>query len=149
MQVTLVPYGSVPKVAFQATIYAGTKDDAKGKKALSEMVGSMLKEGTKTRTAEAIALDAANMGGSVNTGTGTDSTNITGEVLSEFDTKFVELLADLIRNPNFQQADLDRLKANKLRALAGRTFAGADACVGKISRDSVRRSSIRPDQSAR
>jgi len=118
MKVTLVQYGSVPKVAFQATIYAGTKDDAKGKKALSEMVGSMLKEGTKTRTAEVIALDAANMGGSVNTGTGTDSTNITGEVLSEFDTKFVELLADLIRNPNFQQADLDRLKANKLRALA-------------------------------
>ena len=61
MKVTLVQYGSVPKVAFQATIYAGTKDDVKGKKALSEMVGSMLKEGTKTRTAEAIALDAANM----------------------------------------------------------------------------------------
>jgi predicted Zn-dependent peptidase len=118
MQVTLVQYGSVPKVAYQAAIYAGTKDDAKGKKALSEMVGSMLKEGTKSRTADVIALDSANMGGSINVGTGTDSTLISGEVLSEFDVKFVELLADVIRNPNFQQADLDRLKANKLRALA-------------------------------
>jgi hypothetical protein len=57
------------------------------------------------------------MGGSLNTGTGTDSTNITGEVLSEFDVRFVELLADVILNPNFQQKDLDLLKANKLRAL--------------------------------
>jgi zinc protease len=117
MKVTLVQYGSIPKVAFHATIYSGTKDDAKGKKAVSEMTGAMLKEGTKSRTAEQIALEAANMGGSLNTGTGTDSTNITGEVLSEFDVRFIDLLADVILNPNFQQADLDRLKANKLRAL--------------------------------
>lgn len=87
MKVTLVQYGSVPKVAFQAVIYSGTKDDAKGKKAVSETTGLMLKEGTKTRTAEQIALEAAKMGGSLNVGVGTDSTNISGEVLSEFDTK--------------------------------------------------------------
>src|SRR5215213_3935603 len=128
MKVTMVQYGSIPKVAFQATVYSGTKDDAKGKKAVSEMTGTMLKEGTKTRTAEQIALEAANMGGSLNTGTGTDSTTITGEVLSEFDVRFVVLLADVILNPNFQQADLDRLKANKLRALAvARQQAGNQA----------------------
>jgi predicted Zn-dependent peptidase len=88
----------------------------------------MLKEGTKTRTAEQIALEAASMGGSLNTGTGTDSTNITGEVLSEFDVRFVELLADVILNPNFQQSELDRLKANKLRALTvARQQAGNQA----------------------
>jgi predicted Zn-dependent peptidase len=92
------------------------------------MTGSMLKEGTKTRTADQIALETANMGGSINVGTGTDSTNITGEVLSEFDVRFVELLADVIQNPTFQQADLDRLKANKLRALAvARQQAGNQA----------------------
>lgn len=128
MKVTLVQYGSIPKVAFQATIYAGTKDDAKGKKALSEMTGLMLKEGTKTRSADQIALETANMGGGINVGTGTDSTNITGEVLSEFDVRFVELMADVIQNPNFQQADLDRLKANKLRALTvARQQAGNQA----------------------
>lgn len=128
MKVTLVPYGSVPKVAFQAVVYSGTKDDAAGKKAVSETTGLMLKEGTKTRTAEQIALDAAKMGGSLNVGVGTDSTNISGEVLSEFDTKFLELMADVILNPNFRQADLDRLKASKLRQLAvARTQAGTVA----------------------
>lgn len=125
MKVTLVQYGSVPKVAVQAVVYAGTKDDAKGKKAVSDMTGSMMKEGTKTRSAEQIALDAAKMGGSLNVGVGTDSTNISGEVLSEFDTQFINLLADVVLNPDFKQADLDRLKANKLRELAvARTQAG-------------------------
>ncbi len=111
LKVTLVQYGSVPKVAFQATIYAGTKDDAKGKKAVSEMVGLMLKEGTKTRTAEQIARETAEMGGSINVGTGTDSTTVTGEVLSEFDAKFVELMADVMLNPNFQADSLEQLRA--------------------------------------
>jgi zinc protease len=128
MKVTLVQYGSIPKVAFQATVYAGTKDDAKGKKAISEMVGSMLKEGTRNRTAEQIARETAEMGGSINVGTGTDSTNITGEVLSEFDAKFVALLADVILNPNFKAEELERLRANKLRSLAvARTQAGNQA----------------------
>jgi len=128
MKVTLVQYGSIPKVAFQAVIYSGTKDDATGKRGVSEMTGMMLKEGTKTRSAEQLALETASMGGSINVGTGTDSTNVSGEVLSEFDVKFLDLLADVVLNPNFKQEDLDRLKANKLRSLAvARTQAGNQA----------------------
>ncbi|MDQ3800610.1 MAG: insulinase family protein, partial [Acidobacteriota bacterium] len=118
MKVTLVPYGSVPKVAFQLMVYSGTKDDAAGKKAVSEMVAQMLKEGTRNRTAEQIALETAEMGGGLFVGTGTDSTSIGGEVLSEFDVRFLNLLADVVTNPNFKTEDLERLRANKLRSLA-------------------------------
>lgn len=128
IKVTLVPYGSVPKVAVQATIYAGTKDDAKGKKAVSDMVAQMLKEGTKTRTADQIAREAAEMGGGISTGSGTDSTTISGEVLSEFGPQFVTLVADLMQNPEFKLDSLERLRATKLRNLAvARTQAGNQA----------------------
>lgn len=128
LKVTLVQYGSVPKVAFQASIYVGSKDDAKGKKGLSDMVGSMLKEGTNSKATEQIARETAEMGGSINVGTGTDSTSVTGEVLSEFDVTFLNLMADVILNPNFKSEDLERLRANKLRQLAvGRTQAGNQA----------------------
>lgn len=128
MTVTLVPYGSVPKVAVQATIYAGTKDDAKGKKAVSDMVAQMLKEGTKTRTADQIAREAAEMGGSISTGSGTDSTSVSGEVLSEFGPQFLTLVADLMQNPEFKLDSLERLRATKLRNLAvARTQAGNQA----------------------
>ena len=128
LKVTLVQYGSVPKVAVQATIYAGTKDDPKGKKAISDMVASMLKEGSKNRSAEQIARETAEMGGGISVGAGSDSTNITGEVLSEFDARFIDLLADMVLNPNFKDEDLERLRANKLRGLAiARTQAGNQA----------------------
>jgi zinc protease len=128
MKVTLVPYGSVPKVAFQAVIYSGTKDDAAGKKGVSDMVGQMLKEGTRNRTAEQIALETAEMGGSLFITTGTDSTNVGGEVLSEFDVRFLNLLAEVVTNPSFKAEDLERLRSNKLRALAvARTQAGSQA----------------------
>jgi predicted Zn-dependent peptidase len=128
MKVTLVPYGSVPKVAFQVVVYSGTKDDAAGKKAVSDMVAQMLKEGTRNRTAEQIARETAEMGGSLFVGTGTDSTNISGEVLSEFDVRFLNLLADVVTNPNFKAEDLESLRANKLRSLAvARTQAANQA----------------------
>lgn len=128
IKVTLVQYGSVPKVAMQAVIYTGTKDDAKGKKGVSEFTGSMLKEGTQKRSAEQIARETAEMGGNLNVGVGTDSTTLSGEVLSEFDVKFLTLMADVIMNPNFKAENLERLRANKLRQLAvGRTQAGNQA----------------------
>ena len=149
MKVTLVPYGSVPKVAFQAVIYAGTKDDAKGKKALSEMVGMMLKEGTQTHTAEQIARETAEMGGGLNVGTGTDSTNLSGEVLTEFGPQFVALLADVIQNPHFKSEDLERIRANKLRDACRRPNAGRQSGVVKVSRGHLRRPSLRTDQPER
>ncbi|MBK7708528.1 MAG: insulinase family protein [Acidobacteria bacterium] len=118
MKVTLVQYGSVPKVAIQAYIYTGTKDDSKGKKGVSQTTADMLKEGTKTRTSEEIARSMAEMGGSLNVGAGTDNTVIGGEVLSEFDVRFLTLVSDVIMNPNFRAGDLERLRANKLRQLA-------------------------------
>jgi predicted Zn-dependent peptidase len=118
MKVTLVQYGSVPKVAFTAYIYAGSKEDAPGKKGVSSMVANMLKEGTGKLTSEKISISAAEMGGSLNVGAGTDSSIVSGEVLSEFDARFLELLAEVVMNPNFKAEDFERLRANQLQNLA-------------------------------
>lgn len=118
MKVTLVEYGSVPKVAMQMYVYTGTKDDPKGKKGVSQTTADMLKEGTKTRSSEDIARSMAEMGGSLNISGGTDSTIIGGEVLSEFDVQLLTLMADVVMNPNFKADDLELLRANTLRRLA-------------------------------
>lgn len=128
MKVTMVQYGSVPKVAFQAVVYTGTKDDAKNKMGVSDFAGRLLKENTKNRTGEQIAREAAEMGGRLNVGVGVDSTNFSGEVLSEFDVNFLNLLADVMLNPNYKAEDLERLRANRLRSLAlSRQQAGTQA----------------------
>jgi predicted Zn-dependent peptidase len=118
MQVTLVQYGAVPKVAMQAIVRAGHINEKADQNWVSDITALMLKEGTSSRTAEQIARQTAEMGGSIFTSASTDSTTVGGEVLSEFDTRFVNLLADVLLNPKFAPEDLEKIRANKIRELA-------------------------------
>src|SRR5215203_2396515 len=118
MKVSLVPYGSVPKVAIQAFVRTGSLNEKAGQRWISDVVAALLKEGTPTRDAEAIARETAEMGGSIFTGAQTDKTVIGGEVLSEFDVRFLTLMADVMLNPKFAPDDLETIRANKFRELS-------------------------------
>lgn len=128
MKITLVQYGTIPKVAVQAVVRAGSLNEKPEQRWVSDVVASMLKEGTKSRSAEQIASETADMGGSIFTAASQDKTTLGGEVLSEFDTKFLALLADVLTNPNFQTKDLEQLRTNKLREISvARTQPGVIA----------------------
>lgn len=118
MRVTLVKYGSVPKVAMQAVVRAGSLNEMSSQRWISDMVSTLLKEGTSNRTAEQIARETAEMGGSIFSSAGTDKTVVGGEALSEFDTRFLSLMADVLMHPKFAADDLEKVRANKLRELA-------------------------------
>ena len=128
MKVTLVQYGAVPKVAMQAVVRAGTLNEKAEQRWISDVDATMLKEGTAKRSAEQIAKETAEMGGSIFTGASNDKTTVGGEVLSEFDARFIELIADVILNPKFAASDLEKVRANKLRELAvAKAQAGTQA----------------------
>jgi zinc protease len=128
MKVTLVRYGAVPKVAMQAIVRAGTLNEKTEQRWISDVVATMLKEGTAKRTAEQIAKETAEMGGSIFTSASNDKTTIGGEALSEFDARFLELLSDVLMNPKFAASDLEKVRANKLREIAvARAQAGTQA----------------------
>jgi zinc protease len=124
MRVTLVQYGAIPKVAIQAIVRAGSLNEKAEQRWISDIVATMLKDGTAKRSAEQIAKETAEMGGSIFTAASNDKTTIGGEVLSEFDTRFLNLLADVMLNPKFAAADLEKARANKLREI---TVAKAQA----------------------
>lgn len=117
MRVTLVPYGSVPKVAMQLVVRAGSLNEKAEQRWISDSVAALLKEGTATRSAEDIARQTAEMGGSIFTSAATDKTIVGGEVLSEFDVRFLNLLGDVLTNPKFAPEDLEKYRTNKLRQL--------------------------------
>ena len=141
MKVSLVPYGSVPKVAVQASVRTGALNEKAGQRWISDVVASMLKEGTATRDAEAIARETAEMGGSIFTSAQTDRTVFGGEVLSEFDTRFLTLLADVMLNPKFAADDLETIRANRLREL---TIAKAQP--GNIAAEKFRQVKVQLDE---
>ena len=128
MQVTLVPYGTVPKVTVAAAIRAGSLNEGAGQVWLANITGTMLKEGTASRTAEQLAEEAARMGGSIGVGVGADQTTISGDVLSEFGPDLVGLIADLVEHPLLPASELPRLKNDRLRQLTvSRTQPGSIA----------------------
>lgn len=117
MQVTLVPYGSIPKVTVSAIVRSGSLNEAENQTWLADLTGNMLKEGTTTRTSAQIAEDAARMGGQLSVGVGADTTEISGDVLSEFGPQLVALLADVIEHPSLPASEIARLKTDQLRQL--------------------------------
>ena len=116
--VTLVPYGTVPKVTVRLAVLTGNANEAANQVWMADIVGDMLTEGTATRTASQIAEDAARMGGSIDVNVGENRTEIGGDVLSEFGPNLVALVADVARHPKFPEADFARVKADRLRQLS-------------------------------
>jgi zinc protease len=118
LKVTLVPYGTVPKVTIDLAVIAGNAVESTNEIWLADLTGNWMREGTKTKTGTQISRDAARMGGSLEIGTGQDLTRITGNALSEFGPDMVRLLADVAENPSFLDSELARLKADMGRNLA-------------------------------
>lgn len=115
MRVSLVPYGTMPKVVVSARVRAGGLNEAADKVSVAQFVSQIIKEGTKTRTAEQIASEAASMGGVVETGAGADQSTVSIDVLSEFAPQAVALVADVLQNPAFPLADFERIRQDQLR----------------------------------
>jgi len=118
MQVTIVPYGVVPKVAIRATVSAGAINESASQVWLSKLNAALMKEGTRTRSASQVAQAAADMGGQMEIFAGSDFTSAGGVVLSDFAPKFIALLAEVLESPALPESELPRLKADLLRELA-------------------------------
>ncbi len=116
--VTLVQYGTVPKVTVNLAVLTGNVDEKANEVWLADVMGGMLSEGTATRSASKLAEDAARMGGSLDVVVGENRIDIGGDVLSEFGPEMVALVADVALHPKFPESELTRLKADKARELS-------------------------------
>ncbi|MGA2741839.1 MAG: pitrilysin family protein [Bryobacteraceae bacterium] len=118
MQVTMVPYGTVPKVAVRLFVGAGAIDESATQVWLSKLNAALMKEGTGTRSAEQVAREAAEMGGQVEANASSDFSAVGGVALSDFGPQFVALLADVLTAAQIPGAELPRLKADLVRDLS-------------------------------
>ncbi|MGQ0647291.1 MAG: M16 family metallopeptidase [Gemmatimonadaceae bacterium] len=109
LKLTLVPYGRVPKVAIELETRTGVIDETPDGVSLSQVATDMLLEGTTTRSPQDISRQAAEMGGGLSANGGAETVALGGEVLSEHAASFIALLADVMRNPRFAEADFKRI----------------------------------------
>jgi zinc protease len=115
MRVTLVPYGNIPKVTVSLAIRAGNLNEPQDVLGVADITGELLKEGTKTMSAQTLAESAAQMGSSLSVVVGADESAIGVDVLSEYGGRAVTLVSDVVMHPLLPESELARLKADLLR----------------------------------
>ncbi len=118
VKVVLSTRRAAPIVNVSVQFDAGYAADAApgGKLGLASFTGAMLDEGTKKRSALKIAEELEGLGATLSAGSSLDTTGVSLSALTAKLAPSLDVLADVVRNPAFEQAEIDKLRA---RWLAG------------------------------
>jgi zinc protease len=166
LEVIVAERHAVPVVSFQLLVDAGYASDQFALPGTASLAGSMLDEGTRTRTSLQISEELAQLGAELSTASNLDLTTVSFSALKSRLGPSLEVLADVVLNPAFPAADFERLKKEQLariqqekaapipialrvmpRLLYGEghayanplTGSGTEASVEKMTRDDLSR----------
>ncbi|HEV7893121.1 MAG TPA: pitrilysin family protein [Pyrinomonadaceae bacterium] len=110
LRVIVIEHHATPLVAAQVLVKNGGEVDPASLSGLADMTAELLTKGTKTRTAPQIAQEIEALGGELNSGAGWDASRATVNVLSAKAEPAMAILADVVRNPVFQDEEIERLR---------------------------------------
>lgn len=107
----------VPKVNYVLAVRGGSASDPRALNGLSDIMAGTLDEGTTTRSSIQIAQELQALGATLGGGSGEDGTTVSASGLASSAEPLLKLLADVVRNPTFPDAEVNIAKANSLQAL--------------------------------
>ena len=108
LQVYVIEDHRLPLVSASLQVLAGSAYAPPSKAGLASMTAALLREGTKTRKAQEIAEAVDNAGGSLSTSAGDDTATISITFMKSYAARGFELMSDVLRNPAFEQEEMDR-----------------------------------------
>ena len=108
---------SLPIVKVQMIIKAGALYDSEEKAGTAFLVADLLDEGTTGRSSVQIANEIEFVGGSLHTGTGSDWATASLSILKKDLSLGMDLLSDVLLNPTFPNAELERKRREVLGGL--------------------------------
>ena len=119
MKVVLATRDTVPIVNVALQFDAGYAADSVdgGKLGVASFAGSMLDEGTKKRSALEIAQEEEGLGASIGASSGLDTTTVSMSALKEKIRPSLDLMADIVRNPAFENEEIEKLRARWLASI--------------------------------
>jgi predicted Zn-dependent peptidase len=117
LELNTVEWHQLPVVYLRLVIKSGGETDPEKIPGLSQLVASMLKEGTKNRSSAEIADDVDFLGADLWTGSDEENVYIVMRALSEHLEEALEIMADVTMNPTFRPDELRKLKDRELDRL--------------------------------
>jgi zinc protease len=118
LRVIVVEDRDMPLVSAQLLVRNGGEVDPADLSGLADMTASLLTKGTKTRTAPQIAEEIEALGGVITSGAGWDASRAFVNVSSPKVERALTILADVVRNPVFQEDEIERLRQQYLDSLS-------------------------------
>jgi zinc protease len=108
---------TVPIVATSLVFRTGSDANPLDKPGLASFVAAMLDEGTATKNALQIADEVAVLGGSLGTSSSMDASTVTARALAKNFPALLNVVADVVLNPSFPAAEIERQRAQRLAQL--------------------------------
>ncbi len=162
MRVLVARMSNAPLVTVRAVVRSGADHDPGDHAGLATFTADMVDEGAGNRSAIDIAEQIGNLGGNLFTGSGYDGSFTHLDILSSQLEKGMDIFADVVRRPRFDQKEFDRVKKDRLTTLLmqkdmaptialnrfaqfvygttayGRPSTGTEVTVQKITRKDVK-----------
>ena len=108
---------AVPVTQMALSFNAGDAADAADGRGLQSMVMTMLEEGTTSLTSQQIAEAKERLGADIDTGSSLDRSTVTLSALSANLSPSLALVGDMVKNPAFDAAELERVRAQRLTGI--------------------------------
>jgi len=118
LRVFLIERREVPLVTVSLSVRSGTDTDPPGKAGLSSMALEMLDEGTEARDAAAIARGFEDLAARYSTATDADASGLSVTALADTLDPALDLFADVVLHPAFREADVERVRVERLGGIA-------------------------------
>jgi predicted Zn-dependent peptidase len=117
LAVWFVELHEVPLVQVNLVLLAGSSDDPAGKFGVASLTAAMLDEGAGSRSALQVADDIEFLGATLTTTSSFDASAVRVNVPVSRLEAALPVMADVILRPTFPQAELDRLRQERLTTL--------------------------------
>ncbi|MBS0334760.1 MAG: insulinase family protein, partial [Proteobacteria bacterium] len=108
---------TLPLVTADLTIKTGGWADPQGLAGDAAMTADMLTEGTRTRSAQAIAQQTESLGATLESGASLEASSVTLNAMTDKLPAGMAIMADVARNPAFRPEELERQRAQALDGL--------------------------------
>lgn len=117
LPVWIVEMHEVPVVDLTMIVKSGASSDPAGKYGVASFTAAMLDEGAGTRDALAIADAIDFLGATLTTSSAFDASSVHLHGLASKLDAALPIFADVVRRPTFPQADMERLRTERLTTL--------------------------------
>jgi zinc protease len=119
LKVLVIEQPSLPIVQFSLRVRAGAIHEPTDRTGLATFTAMMLRQGTTNRTADQISEAIDFVGGSLGASADVERTDVTARVLKKDFQVGLDLLADIVQNPNFPEKEMGIVRNQLLASVRG------------------------------